>query len=54
MIEHAGGVWSMKIFDLYIQCPVGFDVRTENESKYAMHQFQGIQRSFAVDKVSTE
>ena len=54
IIQHESSDWSMKIFDLFIQCPISYDVRTENESKYVMHEYEGIQRSFAVDKVSTE
>ena len=50
VIYHVGDHWSAEIQDIYIQCPIGYDVESRNQSAYGVTNV-GIRVSSYVDQV---
>ena len=51
-IHHSGDHWSAEVDDLYIRCPIGYNVMTRNDSAYGVTNY-GLRRSYYVDRVCT-
>ena len=51
VVRHSGNHWSMHVKNIYIECPVGYNLRTTNSSAYGVHD-QGLRRSFHLDQLS--
>lgn len=51
IVRHSGNHWSLQITHVWIQCPVGYDLRTTNSSAYGVTPF-GLRRSFHLDQVT--
>ena len=50
VIYHVGDHWSAEIQDIYIQCPIGYDVESRNQSAYGVTNV-GLRVSQYVDQV---
>ena len=51
MLRHSGNHWSMNITNVWIQCPVGYNLRITNSSAYGVHLI-GLRRSYLLDQLS--
>jgi len=43
--------WSLRITNVWVQCPVGYDLRTTNSSAYGVAR-EGLRRSYQLDQLS--
>ena len=50
VIYHRGDHWSADVTDNYIQCPIGYDVESRNQSAYGVTNV-GLRVSYYVDQV---
>ena len=51
MLRHSGNHWTMNITNVWIQCPVGYNLRITNSSAYGVHSV-GLRRSYLLDQLS--
>ena len=51
ILRHSGQHWSLAITNVWVQCPVGYDLRAVNSSAYGV-AMDGLQRSFKLDQLS--
>ena len=50
ILDHAGDHWSGDIRDLFLRCPIGYDVETWNETSYGVTHI-GLRSSHLVNSV---
>jgi len=51
VFRHSGDHWSLRITNVWVQCPVGYDLRTTNSSAYGVAP-DGLRRSYQLDQLS--
>jgi len=51
VFRHSGDHWSLTITNVWVQCPVGYDLRTTNSSAYGVSG-DGLRRSYQLDQLS--
>jgi len=51
VFRHSGDHWSLRITNVWVQCPVGYDLRTTNSSAYGVSG-DGLRRSYQLDQLS--
>ena len=51
ILRHSGDHWSLDITNVWIQCPVGYDLRANNSSAYGVTG-DGLRRSYKLDQLS--
>lgn len=51
VFRHSGDHWSLTITNVWVQCPVGYDLRTTNSSAYGVSS-DGLRRSYQLDQLS--
>ena len=51
VFRHSGDHWSLIITNVWVQCPVGYDLRTTNSSAYGVSR-DGLRRSYKLDQLS--
>lgn len=51
LVRHSGVHWSLAMTNVWIQCPVGYDLRTTNSSAYGVTEY-GLRRSYYLDQLS--
>lgn len=51
MLRHSGNHWTMNITNVWIECPVGYNLRITNSSAYGVLP-QGLRRSYLLDQLS--
>ena len=51
IFRHAGGHWSLEITNVWMQCPVGYNLRATNSSAYGVRHY-GLKRSHKLDQLS--
>lgn len=51
LVRHSGVHWSLAMTNVWIQCPVGYDLRTTNSSAYGVTP-DGLRRSYYLDQLS--
>ena len=51
MLRHSGDHWSLHVTNVWIRCPVGYDLRTTNSSAYGVNR-DGLLRSYRLDQLS--
>ena len=49
VLLHSGDHWSMEVFDIFVQCPVGYRLRMSNSSAYGVTSM-GLRRSYRMDQ----
>lgn len=51
IFRHSGDHWTLDITNVWIQCPIEYDLRTTNSSAYGVSP-QGLRRSYKLDQLS--
>ncbi|KAK2146048.1 hypothetical protein LSH36_637g01071 [Paralvinella palmiformis] len=51
VVRHSGNHWSLDVTNIFIECPVGYNLRATNSSAYGVHE-HGLRRSFFLDQLS--
>lgn len=51
ILRHSGDHWSINIRRIWVQCPVGYNLRATNSSAYGVHAF-GLQQSHELDQLT--
>ena len=51
ILRHSGDHWSLDITNVWIQCPIGYDLRANNSSAYGVSKV-GLRRSYKLDQLS--
>lgn len=51
ILRHSGEHWSLDITNVWIECPVGYDLRATNSSAYGVKDY-GLRRSYKLDQLS--
>ena len=52
VLQHSGEHWSMHLFDITIDCPIGHRLRVVNTSAYRVAPNEGLKRSYMLDQLS--
>ena len=52
LLQHSGEHWSIAVYDVSIDCPIGHRLRVMNTSAFRVVPFTGLKRSYLLDQLS--
>ena len=52
LLQHSGEHWSIGIYDITIDCPIGYRLRIMNTSAYRVVPLEGLERSYMLDQLA--
>ena len=51
LLRHSGKHWTLDITNVWVECPIGYDLRATNSSAYGVAK-EGLRRSYKLDQLS--